>query len=860
MANELKSFPIANLIQGISQQTPQQRRETQAEEQFDCFNSPVNGAEARPGWDFMKLYAGATYEMGFTYEIFRGDEEHYLVVVADTVQADGHRLHVIDLETGLPCTVTYTASEDYLICVDNWPRDALSATTVNDYTFISNKEVLVEMDETNLSPTEFNEGIVYFKAGGYKVTFQVSVVYNGHVYVFTYETPDNSVSGNAAYITTNQLAVTFFRGFTGGSPVPHTSGAVLTSDNGNVGAVGTGLASATGAITLTSLGFYVGINGNCLIIGRGDSAPFTIDTADGVGDTYLKTVKATAQSFNDLPKSCFEGFTTKVIGTNKQTDDDYYVSWTGQDGAGGFWKEVVKPETPLTFVPTTAPHVLVNTGPGTFEYKVAPWGDRISGDGITSAKDPTFVGAQIRDMFYDNSRLAILTEGTCVWSRSRNPFVFFPDSAQSILDTDPIDVEIGGGKTIALCRTAVQQDEATFIWAPKIQFRVSSGTNPFKQDTVEAKPSTRFEFSPTVNPASLADSIIFATEPGAWAQIRDLLIQDGKPRGASDITGHVRKLIPTPLRWLLVSDTLGCIMLVSDAEPGKIYLYNFLMNGTERIQSAWNVWRLPEGSNIIWASLSESYLYMFVARGDGAMYVKMDLSVDRYDAVEGANYLTRIDYRMTEAQCTIGAYDPVTDTTVITLPFSLFAVWVWDGTEDQGAGGSCPIFVVNSATTAGSVRGKQWRIKVFNNTSVTVAGDCSAEPLYIGYRISSEREDGTFYLKGPDGLIPTQSLTVERYNISYAATGYFRAEVSYINGRPRVYQMTGRVFGDPLNTMDVYPITEGTFPVPVGALNDQFRVRLINDSFLPSRWTTAQYNYAAAFLAQPVQGLGTSKS
>jgi hypothetical protein len=868
MANELKAFPIANLIQGISQQTPQQRRETQAEVQYDCFNSPVNGCEARPHWDFIKQYANVDVEDAYCYELFRGDEEHYLVVVAD-VPYGGHRLHVYDLSTGDECTVTYTASENYLICTDNFPKDALRATTVNDYTFIANREVLVEMDETNLSPTKFNEGIIYFKAGGYKVTFQVSVVYNNHVYVFAYETPDNSVSGNAAYITTNQLAVTFYRGFTGGSPVPHSSGSVLTADNGNVGAVGTGLAAASGPITLISLGFYVGINGNCLIIGRSDNAPFTIDTADGVGDTYLKSVKETAQSFNDLPKSCFQGFTTKVIGTNTQQDDDYYVSWTGQDGGGGYWREVVKPETPLTFTPTTAPHVLVNTGLNTFEFKTAPWGDRISGDGETSAKDPSFVGRPIRDMFYDNSRLAILTEGTCVWSRSRNPFVYFPDSAQTTLDTDPIDVEIGGGKTIALLRTAVQQDEATFLWAPKIQFRVTSGNNPFKQDTVEAKPSTRFEYAPNVVPASLADSVIFATEPGNWATIRDLLIQDGKPRGASDITGHVRKLIPKGLRWLTASDTMGTILANSDANRELIYCYNFLMNGQERIQSAWNIWRLPPGRwvtgvlkkrRVVWMSLSQSFLYMLVQSGPDMQFVKMDLSVDRTDVEYPNDYLTRMDWRVTEAECTVSAYSTVDNTTTITLPYGPgIGAWVWDGTIE--AQEQCIMFCANRSDTEVAVRGKVWPIKSIGPGGIVVEGDCSSEPLYIGFRITAERQDGTFYLKGPDGLIPTQHLNVERYSISYAGTGYFRAEVTYKGqAKVRTYIMPGRTMGDPLNVTDRYPITEGTFPVPISAPNDQFKCRLVNDSFLPSRWTTAQYNYTAAFLAAPQQGLGTNKS
>ena len=69
MAVLSKSVP--NLIQGISQQAPQQRRDSQCEDQLDCINSPVEGCVPRPHFDLLKSLPGATFTDCFAYDIFR---------------------------------------------------------------------------------------------------------------------------------------------------------------------------------------------------------------------------------------------------------------------------------------------------------------------------------------------------------------------------------------------------------------------------------------------------------------------------------------------------------------------------------------------------------------------------------------------------------------------------------------------------------------------------------------------------------------------------------------------------------------------------------------------------------------------
>lgn len=863
---ELSAYSIPNMVQGVSQQTAQQRRDSQCEAQFDCVNSPLNGCEARPGFDYLGKITGPDLATAYCYEIFRGDAEHYLVVINSAAYGAGtpRKLHVYDLTTGNEATVTFTADESYLVPTEA-PNLAYMAATTNDTTFIGQRNIKAAMDGSNLAPAAINQAILYWKAAGYIITFQVSVTYNGHVYTFSYTTAGNGSQADAGLITTNYIAAAFYRALSGSAAVPTPTGTAVGSlpagvipgvgphDAGDTGNTGHGAGSiVTGSTSLVSLGFTVSLNGNCILIGRPDNAPFTVDTADGVGDTFLIAIKDTCQSFDQLPKTCFPGFTTKVSGTNLLTQDDYYVQFSGS-GSTGVWQEVVAPGTPLTLDATTMPHILVNTGVNTFEWKVAPWGIRVSGDGINSAKDPSFVGQYIRELAYDHARLVVMWEGSAVWSRARNVFVFFPDTAQTVLDTDPIDAQPGGGKTIALLRKVVQVAESIYLWAEKIQFRVTAGINKFTQDSIEVPVSTNYEFSAAATPRAVGQSLYFVTEPGPFASVRDLSFSaEGKALGAVDVTAHVKRYVPTGVRWMTASDTLGALFATTTGDPSGLYCYNYLLgDANSRVQSAWNHWRLPASSSVLWASVSLNYLFALVRRSSTeTLLLKMDLSADRVDTDTGATYLTRLDFRVTDAQCTL-SYNATTLLTTITLPYTPSEADGYDGTTPA----TCPMFVASRVSTSKGLRGKNWPIASITASSkqIVVRGDCHAESLYIGYRITASRQESRFYIKTQKGIVPTDRLQVKNYKVNYGdGTGFFRADVTYKEGQPsQSYTMTGRIFGDPSNILGTYALPEGTLLVPIDCDSGKYTINLVNDTYLPSRWVSSSYDYQASFRAKP---------
>ncbi len=413
----------------------------------------------------------------------------------------------------------------YLTLASGNDNDGFVATTINDDTFIANKQIAPALAAT-VAPTRPKEALFFFRAGNYLATYQLAIIYGGKIYVWTYTTPDNSVAANAKYIGTTQLAATFYRALRNGTAAtvtatntsvgsaPYGVGPQSVGDPGGSGA-GT-ISVVTTGIDITALGFSITLSGNVIRVWRADGNDFDVDVADSAGNSNLMVVKDTVQFFTDLPQIGVDGFTVKVRGESKTAVDDYYVQFnaTSTDGGKGNWQEVVKPGVQTTLDPTTMPHMLFNTGYRAFSFGRAIWGPRVSGDGVNSAKTPSFVGELIQDLFYDNNRLAIMVEGSTVWSKTNNAFVFFPDTAQTVLATDPIDFNVAAKRQIALLRQAVQQGDGTFLWAQRVQISVSSGTDSFKAENIRMKATTAYEFTEQARPVGVAQSLLFATERG----------------------------------------------------------------------------------------------------------------------------------------------------------------------------------------------------------------------------------------------------------------------------------------------------------------------------------------------------------
>jgi hypothetical protein len=628
----VSSYIAPNLIQGVSQQSPEQRRTTQCEEQVNCLNSIKEGAVARPGMDWKGTILGEDYTNAAFYEVVRGITEHYLVIVPHN--ATTGEVKVWDLQAQEFCTVTVDGSEeDYLkVYGGALAKDAFEFQTLDDYTFVANKGLTVAFTST-VQPARPYEALIFFRAGAYSHKYGIVVTINDLVYVWTYLTPDDSVAANGPYITTNAIASTFYVAM-GGTQAQYSSGDAAPSEYDGVGLLFAGGTTGTGVINavtdITTLGFKIDIRGNCIRIWQeptdpDDAVDFKIDCADGVGNTFMSVVKDKARSLNDLPARGFVGFRLKVAGVDNEGADDYYVEYTDQD----IWQECAGGGVNTTLDPATMPHALINTGPQTFDWVAIDWSTRLAGDN-DSAPAPYVVGKKIQDVFHHSSRLGLLTEGAYDLSKTKNPFSFFPDTVQTVLGTAPISNPCQGATAIALMRKAVRVDESLFLWGQEAQFRVAADNQPFRQDTAETRFTTAFAFAEKADPVALGAGLYFVTEADQHAALKLVSFVAGKAGEPLDVSAHVPTYIDEGVRQIIANETLGMVFLRTDGHPQGLFQYSFKAQGAEIVQSAWQKWVVPEAT-VLWASISAGVLFVALQRADGVVFATCPLTTTTKD-------------------------------------------------------------------------------------------------------------------------------------------------------------------------------------------------------------------------------------
>lgn len=780
----------SSLIQGISQQAENARGTASCAHQENCLNEVLDGVVSRMGTRVVADYDWALNDP-FVYEINRATDERYLVLI------DGGGLRIINRDTGEPCTIA--GSIGGYLNHSGSSRKTFKAATIGDTTFLLNREVVVEIGEDK-SPSRDNMGCIYFRAGGYKVTYTVTVTVGTSSYTASHETPDNSSAGNAAYITTDHLAEQFRLAF--------------------VNTILPAMASSG------HTGFTIERYGSTLVLEGPTNKAFTLVTSDGVGETHMKGFLDQVESIADLPRRSKPGYVVSVSPPGGSEEARYWLKYDGTS-AQGKWVEVVAPDTVLGVDAATMPHVLVNTGLNTFEVSPGTWGERLSGDGNRTSPDPSFVGYPIRDLQFLSGRLAAVTEYTAVLSRARNAYVWFPDTAQTTLDTAPIDYDVSNGSATSI-EYAVAVAGRLQFWGQEQQTYLDSGQDAIKESTTEVLPLANYEFDGEVPPKPIGlSALIFSTAVGAWSRITELLIQRSAVQGEIVITDHVPKLVSGSVRVLGAGEAARKTFVLSSGAPKTAYLYQWYNQGQDRVQSAWNPWTFPACVSVLWVGV----------RGGEATFLfdwgtKTTLESCRLDSIGdevGQAFPLRLDHRVTEDY---GTFQD--DHWEVHLPYTVQAE----------ARGLFKCFERTDSPEDDLQRGREVPIEWVSSETMKVLSDNSKLEFFIGVVPVARRVSSRFFARDRnDQPIIHDRLLLRRVAVSHERTVQYDIVVRTWGDEEAVDTYVGRVLGDPTVTNDDVPVKTGSHDAPVNEETENVEIELRNTTPYPCIWTAMKFTY-----------------
>ena len=793
----LISSSIPNLINGVSQQPAALRLASQAEEVINCMPSPVEGLKKRPPMQHIKkLFAGsAGTGRPFTHIVDRDGVIRYLIFIQDNA------IKVFDLD-GNAQTVSTPNGTSYLN-ITGEPSSTFRVASIADFTFIVNREKTVAMNTTNKSYNWGTKSMVFIKSADFSTTYRVRL------------------NGTEKSVTTGNSSGT----------APDT--VTIAND------LATQLNTISG-FTVTNTDYIIRIT-------KDDGGDYTLESSDTKTADATSAIKGTVDSITDLPTIAEHNFTVRIQGSATTAFDDYFVKFEATAGSGfgpGVWRETVAPNIDHLLDASTMPHTLVRNANGTFTFGQFNFTGRIAGD-TTTAPNPTFVGSKIKNINLFRNRLVFLADENVILSAADSFERFFPETVQTVLDSDPIDISTGG-TSVNFLNSSLAFANTLLLFSLHGQFRLDTGSTTvgtaLTQKTATITAITTFDIVDAIDPIGVGRTVYFGIPKGDFSGLREYFLPDasGPIPLSEEVTSSVPRFVPGNLISMSPSVSEEVITMISKDQPRRVYIYKFFFDDDQKLQSSWSYWEVAANKTLLGGNILDSDLYTCVEYSDGVYLEKTQLRPETVDS--GTEFEILLDRKTTEATCSTSLINSgaLGVQTVITLPYPM------SGTGTMAVVGR---FASNNTIAHGQVikaTAETLTGGASGNGTMTVPGDLSSAKFFVGEIYNMTYEFSTPYLKetppgGGLAVLANPRLQLRTWSIVFDETSNFSMKITPGQRDELTYPFNGYKIGSGQFPIGTPSLATGKFRVPVMAQNIETKIVLFSDSPLPCRVQSAEW-------------------
>lgn len=297
----------------------------------------------------------------------------------------------------------------------------------------------------------------------------------------------------------------------------------------------------------------------------------------------------------NLPETGAAGTVYHVLNSTQSVEDDYYTKWEN-----GAYVETAKPKMYVGFLKETAPHVLVNTGLTSFEFKQVSYRDRQVGNSVTNPH-PSFVGTYIENTFFYLNRLGFLSKDNVIMSQPLTQ-----DNISNILDTpdfyristltqspaDPVDINAASVRPVVLASVQPAY-QGLVLFSHGEQFLLYSDAGVITPQTAVVKSISTFELHDPIDAIEMADEYYFVSKTQRNTRVFKMVTQ-GLERGPilTDVSKIINDYIPNNIT-ALVPNSQNQFLSLSSNEDRMMYIYRQTKENGEILYNSWYTWELP---------------------------------------------------------------------------------------------------------------------------------------------------------------------------------------------------------------------------------------------------------------------------
>jgi hypothetical protein len=443
------------------------------------------------------------------------------------------------------------------------------------------------------------------------------------------------------------------------------------------------------------------------------------------------------------------------------------------------------------------------------------WSTRQAGDDNTNPF-PSFVGKQIRDIFFFKNRLGILTDSNIIFSEADEYFNFFRTTTQQLLDSAVIDVGLSHTK-VAILEHAVPFQEKLMLFSQGSQF-VLRGADVLSPKTVAISPVTEYDLSDGIQPVALGNYIYFPFKRNDFEGVYEYFVDNNTETfNAEEITQQVPKYITSDVQKIVGSQAENTIVMSTTEDAKTLFVYKYFWSNKEKIQSAWM--KFTFGRDIRGFDFIDSNLHLITADTDGLHLEKLTLEDGITD--EGLDYTLYLDSKVDGSTLTT-SYDAASKTTTI----SDFKYDPTDVVVYTKAGNK--VIFTRTSSTAGTVGG-----------DLTSTDFVAGIPYNMLYRFSDQSLKQPTERGGRSASDYTYQ-TIRNGSINYADTGHFTVEVTPKYRDKYSYAFNPDSLGANL-TLNAFTPQDGHFRFPIQCQPNDAKIEVVSDSALPVKLLAAEF-------------------
>ena len=843
---------IPNFLGGVSRQNDDKKLEGQLTECVNGYPDPTYGMLKRPGMQFTSVLYKADGTTAFTaseledaawFFIERAAAGSYIGAIKDD------DIFIWTAADGTWCTVTNNAT------------GYLTGTSQDDYHFRSIQDTTII---TNRTVTTAMQAAGTFTANSVATIKLVSLV-AGNDYLVT-------IQGQAS-TSTAQATTTYDD--------------MLLYDAGNINTNHHIVDDIVNTIETQQAASNAAFNGtwciegytNSLVIKRFDTAanqvltdyqhadgtftddgtplPFTITVKGGINNDAIEVFQDDVVNVTKLPAESYNGHNVEILNSDT-ADDNYHVRFVAYDGdyGRGYWQETIARDVSAGFDAATMPHELANTGALTFTFDEIDWKAREAGDDVTSPI-PAFIGDPITSTFFYNNRLGFLSTDNINFSVANDEYNFFVKSALTLIDSDPIDLNVSSVRPVTLS-DVLPSPQGLMIFSERQQFQVfttdGSGLTP---SSAVVRSLSNYEMNTNIPPVDVGTTAAFVSNVSGYSKLFTLQLQDIERNPVVvDISKVVFEWIPDTIDDVTVSPQNSVIVLI-DRDSSYFYLYRYYNNGKEDLFQAWTKWQVP--GTIQSAKILNDALIVVSQHEDEYTIGQITLDeiptgnvVAGASTIEGNPCLDMATRPVSPNPGTVNAvvYDETNDVTKIYVPFTPFqqrnAMMLLtvptadDGTDDEIDADAGYYATAYERTETGTSY-RYFEVKG-NFTNY-------ADGIVVGYPYELEAVLPRFYFRRDQTTTDfTAALTVSRVKFSVGRTGAvkFKLKAQGSNEWRDVQHTADAGY----YSADSNPVkSERQFIVPIHQRNTNFELKVTSDFPYPLSLVSMMWegNYTPRF-------------